>query len=32
MKVHEGSKYRANWYTSSILGSDASWSLIGSCQ
>lgn len=30
--VYEGSKYRANWYTSSIPGSDASWSLVGSCQ
>ncbi len=30
--VYEGNKYRANWYTSSIPGSDASWSLVGSCQ
>ncbi|MCK6265713.1 cellulase family glycosylhydrolase [Vibrio sp. ZSDE26] len=29
---YQGNKYRANWYTSSLPGSDASWTLLGSCQ
>ncbi len=29
---YQGNLYRANWYTSSIPGSDASWTLVGSCQ
>ncbi|MBX2857843.1 MAG: family 43 glycosylhydrolase [Cellvibrionaceae bacterium] len=29
--VHQNSLYRANWYTTSVPGSDASWSLLGAC-
>ncbi|MGF1697834.1 cellulase family glycosylhydrolase [Vibrio lamellibrachiae] len=29
---YQGNKYQANWYTSSTPGSDASWTLVGSCQ
>ncbi|MBN8430993.1 carbohydrate-binding protein [Microbulbifer salipaludis] len=30
--TYQGSLYQANWYTSSIPGSDNSWTLVGSCQ
>ncbi|WP_440905695.1 cellulase family glycosylhydrolase [Catenovulum sp. SX2] len=30
--VFAGNLYTANWYTSSEPGSDASWTLVGSCQ
>ncbi|ANE74123.1 cellulase family glycosylhydrolase [Dickeya solani] len=29
--VYKGNLYTANWYTSSIPGSDASWAQVGSC-
>lgn len=29
--VYKGSLYTANWYTTSVPGSDASWALVGSC-
>nr|WP_083607975.1 cellulose-binding domain-containing protein [Teredinibacter haidensis] len=29
--VYLGNLYRANWYTNSVPGSDASWTLLGSC-
>lgn len=29
--TYQGSLYRANWYTSTVPGSDTSWTLLGSC-
>ncbi|AYH48760.1 endoglucanase [Dickeya fangzhongdai] len=29
--VYKGNLYTANWYTSSVPGSDASWAQVGSC-
>nr|AAF18152.1 endo-1,4-beta-glucanase precursor [Dickeya chrysanthemi] len=29
--VYKGNLYTANWYTSSVPGSDSSWALVGSC-
>lgn len=28
---YQGNKYRANWYTNSVPGSDETWTLVGSC-
>ncbi|PXW47533.1 cellulase family glycosylhydrolase [Dickeya zeae] len=29
--VYKGNLYTANWYTTSVPGSDSSWALVGSC-
>jgi hypothetical protein len=29
--VYQGNLYQANWYTSTVPGSDASWSSLGAC-